>query len=158
MKKRLIKYIVRWLHKHLRTITIMVKKTHPEAKMPTRAYQDDAGVDLYAVEKVYIPSRDKKLVDSGLAFEIPSGWHMQIHTRSSYSKNNLRCHLGIVDTGYRNSVKVMVFNNGPEDYIIKEGEKFCQLVFLPVPHIEFIEADELNSSDRGQSGFGSSGK
>lgn len=144
--------------KFLNRIEIRVKLVHPNAQMPTRAYQDDAGTDVYAIDNVYIPARDKKLVGTGLALEIPSGWHMQIHTRSSYSKKHLRCHIGIVDTGYRNEVKVMIFNDGVEDFIVKKGEKFCQLIFLPVPQIDFIESDKLNESERGLSGFGSSDK
>lgn len=155
MKAKLLNWFKR---KFLNTLEIKVKRLHSDAIMPTRAYQDDAGTDLYATEDVYIETHDKKLVGCGLAFEIPSGWHMQIHTRSSYSKRNLRCHLGIIDAGYRDEVKIMIFNDGMEDQIIKKGEKFCQLIFLPVPKIDFIESDILNESDRGQKGFGSSDK
>lgn len=139
-------------------ILVRFKKLNPKVKTPTKAYEGDAGLDLYATERMYIPSGEWRVVKTGLAFEIPEGWHMQIHTRSSYGKLRLRCHLGIIDAGYRNEVLVMLFNDGMEDFILEEGSKFCQAVFLPVPLLKLEETDQLNDSHRGQGGFGSSGK
>lgn len=134
------------------------KKIDPKAMTPTKAHDDDAGWDMYALERCYIPTHEWRAVRTGLAFEIPTGWHMQIHTRSSYAKVKIKNHLGIIDSGYRNEVLVLVYNNGTEDFIIEKGSKFCQALILPVPHVVLVETDQLSESDRGLGGFGSSGK
>jgi dUTP pyrophosphatase len=139
-------------------ITIKVKKLEPTASLPTKAYQNDAGLDLYALERSYVRAGEWRPVRTGLAFEIPDGWHFQVHTRSSYSKHRIRCHLGIIDSGYRNELIIIVFNDGYEDFIIEPGSKFSQIVVLPVPELSLEEVSELSESDRGQGGFGSSGK
>lgn len=134
------------------------KKLDPKAKIPTKAHDDDAGLDMYALERAYIPAGEWRAVRTGLAFEIPTGWHMQVHTRSSYAKVKIKNHLGIIDAGYRNEVLVIVHNQGFEDFIIEPGSKFCQALILPAPHVVLVEKDELSDSERGLGGFGSSGK
>lgn len=139
-------------------LTLHFKKLDPKAMIPTKAYSDDAGIDLYALERTYIPAGQWRMVRTGLAFEIPTGWHMQVHTRSSYAKVQVKNHLGIIDSGYRNEVLVIAYNNGYEDFIIEAGSKFCQALILPTPQVTLVESDKLSDSDRGQGGFGSSGK
>jgi dUTP pyrophosphatase len=139
-------------------IKIKVKKVSNNAKLPTKAYIDDAGWDLYALERTYIDAHTWAVVKTGLAFEIPPGWHIQIHTRSSSGKMGVRCHLGIVDSGYRNELGVIVYNHGMENFVIEKDSKFCQILFLPVPDVTILETDKLNDTDRGQGGFGSSGR
>jgi len=139
-------------------ITVKVKRVNPKAKLPTKAYADDAGWDVYSLQRIYIDPYQTVMVNTGLAFEIPPGWHIQVHTRSSMGKKGVKCHLGIVDSGYRNELSVIIQNNSLEHYIVEEGDKFAQLVFVPVPIIDLVETDKLNDSDRGLGGFGSSGR
>lgn len=139
-------------------LNVKVKRLSPTAKMPTKAYADDAGWDVYAIQRVYIEPYQTVVVQTGLAFEMTPGWHMQVHTRSSYGKRGIRCHLGIVDSGYRNELGIIVQNNSLEHFIIEKGDKFAQLLFLPVPNVTMTESDTLNETDRGQGGFGSSGR
>lgn len=129
-----------------------------DVKPPTKAHDDDAGFDIYSADRYYISSQQTAVVKTGLAFEIPKGWHMQIHTRSSYGAQGLRCHLGIVDAGYRGEVKVIIQNHTFQDMIINKGDKFCQVLFVPTPRVGLIKVDKLEDSDRGEAGFGSSGK
>lgn len=156
--QRLKKFIQNLLAQEVKPIVLKYKKLDPRAKEPTKANQSDAGLDLYALERAYIPAGQWRAVRTGLAFEIPEGWHLQVHTRSSYAKAMIRCHLGIIDAGYRNEVLVIVYNQGWEDFIVDVGAKFCQLLLLPVPNIILQEAESLTESERGQKGFGSSGK
>lgn len=137
---------------------VKFKKLESNAKTPTKAFLDDAGWDIYAIADLYIPPNEQREVKTGIAFEIPKGWHIQIHTRSSYGKKMLKCHLGIVDSGYRNEVSIWVYNYGKEGYYVKTGDKVCQVLFLPVPEVNMKEVDQLSESDRGLKGHGSSGR
>jgi dUTP pyrophosphatase len=142
---------------------VKFKKLSENAKAPSRAYRGDAGWDLYATEKMTIPALQDSNgrpteVKIGLAFEVPEGWQLQIHTRSSSGKRGLRCHLGVVDAGYRNEVTIFVFNKSTNDYTIEPGDKIAQAIFLPVPDMDMEEAAELSQSERGLKGVGSSGR
>ena len=128
------------------------------AKAPTRAHDTDAGWDMYASQSLNLEPFTYGAIKTGLAFEIPTGWHVQIHTRSSYAKAGIRCHLGIVDAGYRGELKVIIHNHTNQFVNIKKGDRFCQLIFLPVPDVRLAEVKELSKSSRGEGGFGSSGK
>lgn len=139
-------------------LEVKYKKLSSSAVTPTKANEDDAGLDLYASRSIQLSPFQHGVVNTDLAFEIPKGWHMQIHTRSSYGKNGLRCHLGVVDSGYRGEVKVIVHNHTNQYVAINKGQKFCQVLFLPVPKLYIEEASELGESERGSGGFGSSGK
>lgn len=166
MFNKLIYKIMSYFRKNMATqldffpnhLQVKVKRVNPNAKMPTKAYKDDAGWDIYALQRVYIEPYQVVVVNTGLAFEIPPGWHIQVHTRSSAGKRGIKCHLGIVDSGYRNELSIVIQNNSLEHYIVEGGDKFAQLLFLPVPDVELIETDTLNDSDRGLGGFGSSGR
>jgi dUTP pyrophosphatase len=142
---------------------VKFKKLQENAKAPSRAYRGDAGWDLYATERITVPALQDSNgrpteVKIGLAFEVPEGWQLQIHTRSSSGKRGLRCHLGVVDAGYRNEVTIFVFNNSTVDYVIEPGDKIAQAIFLPVPDMDMEEAAELSQSERGLKGVGSSGR
>jgi len=141
-----------------KSLSVKFKKMSNKAKTPTKAYTFDAAFDLYSVDEIAIPSNEQREVKVGLAFEIPEGWHMQIHTRSSYGKKMLRCHLGIVDSGYRNELSIWVHNFSNDVHYVKEGDKICQILFLPVPETILSEVNELTPSERGEKGHGSSGR
>ena len=151
----------KWLRKLFNKqnqLVIKVKRVNSKAKLPTRAYSFDAGWDLYAIEDVRLAPGEQRDVKVGLAFEVPEGWHMQIHTRSSYGKKMLRCHLGIIDCGYRAELSIWIANYGTNYQQIKAGDKVCQVLFLPVPEVKLVEVDSLNPSQRGEKGHGSSGQ
>lgn len=140
---------------------IKIKKLHPDAKLPTRAHEDDAAWDLYAIQGDSIYDRPLA-VGTGLAFEIPPGWEMQIRPRSGLAaKHGLTVvnSPGTIDSGFRGEVKVILASLDPP-YEFAKGDRIAQAVFQRVPTVELIDVgdDELSPSSRGTGGFGSSGR
>jgi dUTP pyrophosphatase len=135
---------------------IKIKKIHPNAIIPKYAHSGDAGMDLYAVSY----EENEKFIEykTGLSFEIPKGYLMLIFPRSSISKKDLmfKNSVGVLDSGYRGEL-ILRFNKfGDEIYEIEE--RIGQIIIFPFPEIEFEESQELSKTDRGEGGFGSTGK
>jgi len=146
-------------------MNINIKKNHPEAVIPSYAKKGDAGMDLIAVSaKVLVDSltdEDTKLeVDSGLSFEIPEGYVGLVFPRSSIKSTGVRLSnaVGVIDSGYRGTVKSVFDITDKSLAYYEKGDKFAQLIILPYPSIQFILVDELSNTDRGEGGFGSTGK
>ena len=140
------------------TKDLKVKFLDEKAKLPTKAYPNDAGLDIFSISEVIIPPGEQKEVKTGIAIEVPKNYFTIIATRSSYGKNWLRCHMGIIDAGYRNEVSVWIFNHGKLPFEIKVGDKIAQLIILPNENFNVKEVVELSNSVRGKRGHGSSGK
>jgi dUTP pyrophosphatase len=128
------------------------------AYMPTRAYPTDAGLDLRARETQIVPAKESATFDTGVHIELPEGTVGMLK-----SKSGLMCKFGLVgegviDVGYSGSIVVKLFNHSGYDYEVHKGDKISQLVILPIltPYLEVV--DELSESDRGNNGFGSSGR
>ena len=159
---------------------IKVKKLHKDAIIPKRAHASDSGFDIYALEDAIIEPGETALVKTGLAFELPEGYEMQIRPRSGITlKTKLRVQLGTVDSNYRGEVGVIVDNTSSDTwsnasrridntyddstrdktrgYIIRKGDRICQAIIQRLPDVELVEDDALNDSERGEAGFGSSG-
>lgn len=128
--------------------------------MPSRAHDTDAGLDCYARTKT-IDSNGKMCFKLGFAIEIPNGYVGLIFPRSSVSKYDLSmCNcVGVIDSGYRGEVSAK-FNmiNGLCLNSYKIGERVCQLIIMPYPKVELIQVDSLSETERGEGGYGSSGK
>jgi len=141
-------------------LILQVKKLHKNAKLPTKAYSEDAGWDLYACENLELAPAlgdyDIAEINVGIAVAIPGGYYGQVMCRSGLGKKGLRVHHGVIDAGYRGPVTVFAQNQGKERLSIKKGDKIAQLVILPVPEMEAEWTKELPVSDRGAKGFGSS--
>lgn len=137
---------------------IKVKRLNELAILPAKAHSTDAGFDLHAVSKNY--DNDGNVVyGCGLAFEIPEGYMGLVFPRSSNAKKSLLLSnsVGVIDSGYRGEVTAKFKKLYPgEEY--KIGERFAQLIVMPIPAVEFEEAEELSESERGVGGYGSSGK
>lgn len=164
-------------------MNLAIKKVHPDAVLPKYAKQGDSGFDLVAVEDVIIEPGETKLVKTGLAFDIPEGYEIQVRPRSGITlKTKLRVQLGTVDSNYRGEVGVIVDNvadNGPhfthgiwstgDDFYevpremdshsigIRKGDRIAQAILAPVTTANFIEVQELSESIRGTNGYGSTG-
>lgn len=144
---------------------VKIKKLHPNSIIPAYAKPGDAGLDLVAVScKVLVDSltdEDTKVeVDSGIAVEIPEGYVGLIFPRSSIKGTGVRltnC-VGIIDSGYRGSIKAYFDIVDKSLVYYEKGDKFAQLLIIPYPQIEFEEVEELTQTERGASGYGSSGK
>ena len=133
---------------------IKIKKLHPDAIIPTRAHETDAGLDLYALEDTYFHD-ETKLVKTGIAVDIPPGYEAQVRPRSGMTlKTPMKVQLGTIDSGYTGDVGVIVDCRGL--HCIGAGDKIAQLVISPIvtPSVEIVE--EFDSvSERGENGFGS---
>lgn len=145
--------------------TIKVKKLTSTATIPTKSRKTDAGYDLYADEDIAIYPEDTKLISTGIAFAIPDGYAGLIWDRSGLGTKGVHRHAGVVDSSYRGEVKVALYNAraGHIDftdnmYFISRGDRIAQILFQKVPHFDLVETEELDETDRGSSGFGSSGR
>ena len=143
----------------MESLKLHFKKIHSDAVTPSYAKIGDAGVDLTAVDS-YIDEYGLYVYYTGLAVEIPEGYVGLIFPRSSLSKYDLVLanHVGVIDSGYRGQimVKFRATCDDPKRYTC--GDRICQLMIVPIPTVEFEEVDELSESERGEGGFGSSGK
>jgi dUTP pyrophosphatase len=144
------------------------------AKLPTRAHEDDAGLDLYARETLTIYTydemgydvltrRSRKLpncasFDTGVHMEIPVGYFGKIESKSGLNmKHNIVSCGGVVDSGYTGSIVVKLYNLGTEPYTFHKGDKIAQIIIQPYLAPELEVVDELSETDRGNNGFGSTG-
>jgi len=135
-----------------------VKKLHTSAHVPTKGHSDDAGWDLYSFETISIPSGATVLVNTGIALAIPKGYAALIWDRSSMGVKGMHRHAGVVDCGYRGEVRVCLHNTGKEPYHIKKGDRIAQMLIQTVPSLTMHTVQELDSTHRGDGGFGSTGK
>lgn len=141
-------------------LDVKVKLLCPGARVPMKAHAGDAGWDIYASEAAHVAPGETKIIKTGIALEIPVGWYGQIKSRSGLGAKGLIVTAGVVDSGYRGEVGVVVINGnkGPDgSFSFQPGDKIAQMVFLPVPDVEINLTEALNGSIRGQGGFGSTG-
>ena len=139
---------------------IRIKKLHPEAILPTYAHgpEEDAGLDLRAMEPVVLEPGIAQAVPTGLAIELPPGYEAQVRPRSGMAlKHSLTVNFGTIDPGYRGEIRVVMFNLGLGPYTIEKGDRIAQLIIARYEAIQWQEG-ELGESARGAGGFGSSGR
>jgi dUTP pyrophosphatase len=133
-----------------------------KATLPTRAHDNDAGLDLCAAEAARIGPGQRVSVGTGLAVAIPDGLAGLVLPRSGLALKHgiaLVNSPGLIDPGYRGEVRVLLLNtDGTSDFRVSAGERIAQLLLVPVAHASPLEADSLDSSTRGPLGFGSSGR
>ena len=143
---------------------IRIKKLNENARIPTRATEGSAGADLYAVcdsDCVEFQPHETVLIHTGLAFEIPEGFVGLVFARSSLgTKRGLAPanKVGVIDSDYRGEVMVSLHNHTGEIQRIENGERIAQFVVVPFLSTEFVESDELDTTERGSGGFGSTGR
>jgi len=143
---------------------VRIKKLNKNAVIPARATEGSAGADLYAVcdsETVTVNPHETVLIHTGLAFEIPDGFAGLVFARSSLgTKRGLAPanKVGVIDSDYRGEVMVSLHNHTDGVQHIENGERIAQLVIVPFLKADFVLSDELDETDRGAGGFGSTGK
>ena len=134
----------------------------PGAKMPTRAHELDAGYDLYSPIKTVLPVQSaltdgSACIDTGVHVQIPAGYVGFLKSKSGLNVKNSVQSEGVIDSGYTGSIMVKLYNHGRQPVRIEKGQKISQLVLLPIitPDLELV--DGLEETERGESGFGSTG-
>lgn len=137
---------------------IRVKRTREDAKLPTRAHADDAGLDIYGLEDCLIKPGEGKLLRTGIAISLPRGFFALVADRSSQAKRGLKTAGGVIDSGYRGEIHVVLWNISQAEIEVRAGDKVAQLLILPVTTPAIQEVSELDETDRGSKGFGSSGR
>lgn len=143
------------------SITVSVKRLDPELPLPVYAHAGDAGVDLYATEDRTIQPLERALIGTGIAVAIPEGHAGFVQPRSGLALEqglSLVNTPGLIDSRYRGEIKVIAINLDPANPIrLSRGDRIAQLVIQPVDHVTLVETDELDTTERGERGFGSSG-
>ena len=137
---------------------ILKVKLDNNAIMPKKAHSSDAGFDLFSRNTQNIPAKGCTSFDTGVHIQIPEGMTGFLKSKSGLNVNHCIQSEGVIDSGYTGSIIVKLYNHSDTDYLVNEGDKITQLVMLPIPPIELIEADFSNDTQRGNNGFGSSGK
>jgi dUTP pyrophosphatase len=141
-------------------IELPIRRLRPDAQVPTRAYDGDAGIDLAACERVELGPGERALVSTGLAVAIPAGYAGYVQPRSGLARKqgiSIVNTPGLVDSGYRGELLVNLLNTDPrEPFVVEPGMRIAQLVVLAVPEVDPVEVEELPESERGDRGFGSS--
>ncbi|MGZ4358758.1 MAG: dUTP diphosphatase [Gaiellaceae bacterium] len=139
---------------------LAIRRLRPDATMPTRAYEGDAGIDLSSCERIELEPGCRATVPTGIAVAIPEGHAGFVQPRSGLAARHglaLVNSPGLIDSGYRGEIRVVVLNTDrAERFTIEPGMRIAQLVVLPVPTLGLVEVDELPDSERGMRGFGSS--
>lgn len=133
-------------------------KLDPEAICPTRAHETDAGLDLYATEDKTVPPYGSATFDTGVHVELPPFTAGFLKSKSGLNVKYDITSEGVIDIGYTGSIVVKLYNHGQKPYTVRRGDKISQLVVMDIelPSIQIV--DELEKTERGDGGFGSTGR
>jgi dUTP pyrophosphatase len=141
-------------------IRLLVKRLDPSVALPRYARDGDAGLDLHAAHDVTLEPDGRALISTGLAVAIPAGFAGLVLPRSGLARTlgvTVLNAPGLVDSGYRGELKVLLVNHGKQPVTLRRGERIAQLVIQQVESAELVEVGELPPSERGPGGFGSTG-
>jgi len=137
---------------------LLIKRTTPNAKLPTRGSAFSAGYDLYSSERKVIPARGKALVDTGISIAVPQGTYGRIAPRSGLAaKHSIDTGAGVIDADYRGKVFALLFNFSDADFTVEEGDRVAQLIIEQIRNPDVVEVEDLEETLRGAGGFGSTG-
>ncbi|KAI9258216.1 dUTPase-like protein [Phascolomyces articulosus] len=138
---------------------LLVKRLSDNAKIPTRGSASAAGYDLYSAADTVIPAQGKIIVPTDLSIAVPEGCYGRVAPRSGLAaKHFLDTGAGVIDADYRGPVGVVMFNFSKVDYQVKQGDRVAQLVLERIYTPEVVEVEDLDETDRGAGGFGSTGQ
>ncbi len=144
-------------------IDLPILRLDPDLPLPAYARDGDAGIDLLARDGVVLaPGGGRALVPTGVAIALPPGYAGFVQPRSGLAlRNGVTClnSPGLIDSGYRGELKVLLINTDPKDeFVVTRGERIAQLVVQEVETVRLVEVTDLDASDRGDRGFGSTGR
>jgi dUTP diphosphatase len=142
-------------------VKLAVRRLHPDARLPVRAHEGDAGLDLHAVEGFRLEPGQRASIPTGIAVEIPPGHAGLVLPRSGLAARHgiaLVNAPGLIDAGYRGEIKVLLVNTDRDAaFEAAVGDRIAQLVIVRVEALDAVETESLADSERGEGGFGSSG-
>lgn len=136
----------------------LIKKLHPDAKMPTYAHATDAGLDMYACERIVVPPHGRVRIYHGFALLIPPGYAGIVKDKSSISNAGLHQIGGVFDAGFTGEYNTQLVNLTDTEYVFEKGDKVSQLVIIPIAQPEFEHVESFPETERGEGAFGSTGK
>ena len=144
-------------------VKVLIKKLSPEVDIPLYKTSGASGMDLMAFTKssIIIKPKSSSIIPTGLSVAFSEKYELQIRPRSGLAaKNNISIlnTPGTIDSDYRGEIKVIIYNHGNEDFVIKNKDRVAQIILTPIEKIEFRETAELPDTIRGEGGFGSTGK
>ena len=137
-----------------------ISKIVPHAVVPTRATDGAAGYDLSACEDAVVPAGGWKMINTGIAIQIPSDCYARVAPRSGLTlKKGLSTGAGVIDSDYRDAVRVILFNHSDIDFEVKSGDRIAQMIFerIYTPMLQEVKYEEMTDTVRGLGGFGSTG-
>jgi dUTP pyrophosphatase len=141
-------------------IDVAVRRLRADAVLPSQAYDGDAGLDLTACEEARLEPGERVVVSTGIAVEIPEGYAGFVQPRSGLAARHglgVVNSPGLIDSGYRGEIRVVLLNtDSREAFTVEPGMRIAQLVIAPVASVRLVEVEELQTTDRGSRGFGSS--
>lgn len=138
---------------------LKIKKLFPDAKLPSYAHPHDAGMDLYSNQSIIIKPNERQTISTGISMAIPSGYVGLIWDKSGIAHTyGLKTMGGVIDSGYRGEVKVVIHNLSGKEFTVEKGSKIAQLLIQPVEQRKIVEVSELDETERREKGFGSSGR
>lgn len=137
--------------------SFQVKLNYKDAIKPSRGSDEAAGYDLYVYESGLLMPNETRLFDTGISIRVPEGTYGRIAPRSSVSKRSILVNAGVIDRDYTGPVKVMLHNLSNDNFVIEKGNRIAQLILekISTPEVELV--DELDHTERGDGGFGSTG-
>jgi dUTP pyrophosphatase len=140
---------------------VKFKKVQSTATIPTRGTSVAAGLDLYSSEAATVEPGQRCMVNTGLKMELPRGYEGQVRPRSGNAVKfgvTVLNSPGTIDEDYRGEIKVLLYNTSPSTFVVNPGDRIAQLVIAAVSYMPPVEVDELSDTDRGEKGWGSTGR
>ncbi len=137
---------------------LKVKRVSREARLPSYHHRGDAGLDIFSAMDCVLKPGEVQAVLTGIKVAIPEGFVGLVWDKSGISLKGIHRLAGVIDSGYRGEVKVVMANLGEEPFVIEKGMKIAQLLVQPVVEVQVVETDDLGGTPRGEAGFGSTGK
>ena len=128
------------------------------AFLPEFAHETDAGADLRSPVCETVPAKGSIVIDTGVHVEIPKGYTIFLKSKSGLNVKHNLIGEGVVDSGFTGSIRVKLYNLGDTDYQILRGDKIIQMVILPCTYCEFTQVEKFEETERGNGGFGSTGR
>lgn len=133
-------------------------KVFPGGVVPVRKHDNDAGLDLALPEDLIIAPRSRAFVNTRVAVQLPKSTTGIIKSRSSLNKAGIQCEGGVIDEGYRGSIGLIIYNHNDYPFKFRKGDRVAQLLVMPVLYTEVVEVSDLTETERGDGGFGSTGR